>query len=355
MSVCITEKQKTHGDDVSKAFGYAKEALGYVAKFRTPPTPSVYEVWYRYAEGQLQALRDQLSYAVNDVQSADYELLLQLYNQYFSTKDTSELSHRLGEQLSSAIGNVESIISDQLTAQHDFKTVIGSASDEIDGQDKEVSPENLRACLASILQSNKLMQNQLSKMASRLDESRNQVGQMRESFLESQKKLMMDPLTGVGNRLFFDNCMKNAMESPDRSKRHFFLLLIDLDYFKLVNDHFGHSTGDQVLKYVSSHLKRLVAGGSVARYGGDEFAVFIVTDHLNEGIQQGDAICQFFAKNRLSVNQTGELLGKLTTSIGGAILRSEDSRSSWFERADRLLYSSKNAGRNRAMVERKIK
>ncbi|TWU41358.1 Response regulator PleD [Novipirellula aureliae] len=355
MSICIKEKRKRQGEDVTKAFGYAKEALGYVAKFRTPPTPNVYEVWYRYAEGQLQALRDQLSYAVNDAQTADYELLLKLYNQYFSTNDTGELSYQLGEQLSFAIGNVESIISDQLTAQDEFKTAIGSASDAIDHQDKDVSPDILQACLASILDSNKQMQRQLSKMASRLDESRNQVGQLRENFIESQKKLMTDPLTGVGNRLFFDNCLNNAIESPDRAKRHVFLLLIDLDNFKLVNDSFGHSTGDQVLKYVSLHLQRLVVGGSVARYGGDEFAVFITTDNLNDGVQHGDAICQFFAKNRLSVNQTGEMLGKLTTSIGGALLRSEDSSSSWFERADRLLYSSKNAGRNRVMVERKIK
>jgi len=353
MPQCYKKKSRTRVDETAKAFTIAKEALGYVAKFRTPPTPNIYEVWYRYAEGDSLPLTEQLSYAVNDAQAANCELLEQLHKQFLSESDNSELSNQLGEQLLGTIGDVESIISTQLSAHDGFSAAVSTASDRVDVEN--MTAEALRACVESVLLSNEQMQSQLADLSKRLGDSKDQVHQLRASFVESQKEMMMDPLTGIGNRRLFDSLIQNATEHHERLRQHFFLLLIDLDHFKDVNDTYGHSTGDRVLKFVAANIERLSADASVARYGGDEFAVFINTDDVNDGVEFGEAICQFFAKNKLTVLETGEYLGQLTTSIGGARLRKEDTASSWFDRADQLLYSSKNAGRNRVMIERKIK
>ncbi|TWU27915.1 Diguanylate cyclase DosC [Novipirellula artificiosorum] len=333
-------------------FAIAKQALGFVAQFRTPPTPDVYEVWYRYAEGSNTPLCEQLSYAVNDAESADAELLEQLHQQFFTSGDQAELNQQLGEGLSKTIGSVESIIHDQQSAGNAFQSSVRSASASLD--EDAATVDDLKACVASVLQSNHRMQEQLSQMASRLEESHRQVTTLRDRYFESQKKLMTDPLTGVGNRLFFDTIIASALEHQERGKRHFFLLLVDLDKFKLVNDTFGHAAGDQVLRFVATNIERLAGDASVARYGGDEFAIFLNSIDMDEGVHLAETVCQFFAKNKMTLNDTHEYLGQLTSSIGGALLRANDNHETWFERADKLLYSAKNGGRNRVMVERKL-
>ncbi|TWU40835.1 Diguanylate cyclase DosC [Novipirellula artificiosorum] len=326
--------------------------MGYIAKFRTPPTPDVYEVWYRYAEGADPALREQLSYAVNDAENASYQQLQQLHQQFYSGGDLTEINQQTGDELAKAMGGFQRMIKEQLSAGSEFESSVSSANDRLVGDNPTV--EDLEVSIAAVLSSNQRMQSQLQNMTLRLEETRSQVTKLRENFIESQQKLMTDPLTGVGNRLFFDTMVTNAIDHPERSERYFFLLLVDLDEFKTINDTFGHSTGDNVLRFAASNMERIAEDASIARYGGDEFAVFLNTEQVEEGVDIADAICQFFAKNKLTLNNTGESIGQLTTSIGGALLRAGDDRDSWFERADKLLYNAKKAGRNRTMVERKI-
>ncbi|TWU41359.1 Diguanylate cyclase DosC [Novipirellula aureliae] len=339
--------------DVANAAEYARQALGYIGKFQTPPTPNVYEVWYRYAEGNCPPINEQLSYAIHDAKSADYELLNQLHEQFLAWNDRAAITGDLGEQLSLTIEDVESILSEQRSTHDDFQDATGKMSDRVETQ--QLAPETLKMCIDSILASNRAIQSQIDKMAIGLDESRSQIRYLRDRYLESQKQIMKDPLTGVGNRLFFETMVNDAINHRQQSNRHSILLLIDLDKFKYVNDTFGHSTGDQVLKFVSTHLERLAVDASVARYGGDEFAVFLSTEQPNGGVEQAETICEFFASNEMEKRETGAYSGKLTISVGGSMLRESDTGSTWFERADRLLYSAKNSGRNRAMVERKIK
>ena len=91
--------------------------------------------------------------------------------------------------------------------------------------------------------------------------------------------------------------------------------------------------------------------GTITRYGGDEFAIFVNVEP-DQAKQLAEEICQYFFEIDLTVKSSGEQLGSLTISIGAANLRVEDNSESWFERADKLLYSAKSGGRNRAMVER---
>ncbi len=163
---------------------------------------------------------------------------------------------------------------------------------------------------------------------------------------------MTDPLTGVGNRRYFDAMMDQAVKNIGHSDDELFLLLIDLDEFKNINDTFGHSAGDQVLRFVATETEKIRCDASIARYGGDEFAVFLQTKEAEEASQLANEIRHFFATNSLKFLQSGELLGRVGLSIGVARLRTEDDVESWFNRADQLLYRAKESGRNCVMVER---
>jgi diguanylate cyclase (GGDEF)-like protein len=126
----------------------------------------------------------------------------------------------------------------------------------------------------------------------------------------------------------------------------------DVDNFKAFNDKFGHLTGDQVLRLVAVAMKQNVKGQDIAaRYGGEEFAIALPKTALRSAITVADHIRRAVMNKELMKRSSGERLGRLTISIGVALLRPTDTPQSLIERADKCLYAAKRGGRNRVISE----
>ncbi len=149
--------------EYAEAFLIAKEALGLVGKFRTPPTPKVYEVWYRYVEGKHETIRDQLSHAVNQTESVSLELLEHLHDQFCVHGDG--VNARISLELSNEMADLRFLISSQLSAGDDLNTSINAASETL-STTADASSE-IRDCVAELLASNKNMQSQLHETSTR--------------------------------------------------------------------------------------------------------------------------------------------------------------------------------------------
>ena len=351
MSTVIENHNEDSKDEVksSQAFTLAKEALSYISTFGTPPTPEVYEVWYRYVEGGNKAIQAQLSHAVHVAKSVSTVQLLDLRRQFLNTSDTAEANHQISLRLANEMEGLQSLVSTQQGAVVEFSDCIASANDQL--IDETATAAEIKSCLNLVLQGNDRMQQHIADMDSKLQASKSHLLGLLDDLAELKKLVLIDPLTGLGNRRLFDETILRANVLGSTSAPNY-LFLLDLDKFKTINDTHGHGTGDDVLRFVGNSLKKLAEGATIARYGGDEFAVFIDVEH-DQAKQLAEDICQFFFANDLTVSRTGESMGKLTISIGAAILRVDDSSDSWFERADKLLYSAKTGGRNRALLERK--
>jgi len=193
---------------------------------------------------------------------------------------------------------------------------------------------------------------QLQSAHDRLVESQAQVSNLRKDLDASQETAVTDPLTGVGNRRLFDVMMDRAVQRANEDSGNHFLYLIDLDKFKDINDTFGHSVGDEVLKFVAGEIQQIRSDLSIARYGGDEFAVFLKNVDVDQASSVADQVRRVCSTKKLTLTQSGEQLGRVGLSVGVACLRAEDDAQSWFQRADKLLYRAKESGRNCVMVER---
>ena len=111
-------------------------------------------------------------------------------------------------------------------------------------------------------------------------------------------------------------------------------------------------TGDQVLRLVAMSVKQNVKGqDTAARYGGEEFAVVLPNTVLRSAITVADHIRRAVMTKELMKRSTGEHLGRVTISIGVAVLQEGDTAASLIERADTCLYAAKRHGRNRVMCE----
>jgi diguanylate cyclase (GGDEF)-like protein len=157
---------------------------------------------------------------------------------------------------------------------------------------------------------------------------------------------LRDPMTGLNNRRFLEEYVETLVASVQRKRSHVAILMLDLDYFKMVNDTYGHDAGDAVLKALSNVLKQSVrASDLVIRYGGEEFLIILLdseasaAEHVAENIR--------LAVENLKVQVAGVTLQK-TISIGISDFPS-DSDTFWqaVKFADVALYRAKEEGRNR--------
>ena len=165
---------------------------------------------------------------------------------------------------------------------------------------------------------------------------------------ELEKLSQTDGLTGLANRRQFDHALQREHARWLRTAAPLSLLMIDLDHFKLVNDHYGHAIGDDYLRAVARVLKTSVARATdlAARYGGEEFVCLLpdtaATDAqmLAERIRQG--VSNMALPNELANPQ------RLTLSIGVAtLLGGKTSSAQLLAQADEQLYAAKHAGRDR--------
>jgi diguanylate cyclase (GGDEF)-like protein len=156
----------------------------------------------------------------------------------------------------------------------------------------------------------------------------------------------LDPLTGLSNRRLFEDRLEQAVANANRYRMKFGLLYMDLDHFKVINDTFGHETGDQVLveasRRINSCCKRDL--DTISRLGGDEFCI-ILTDCGDR--DQLTAIAQKLLLQFERPFRLGNSLAEITTSIGISIYPDNGSVMKELEiAADRAMYAAKKAGRN---------
>ncbi len=159
---------------------------------------------------------------------------------------------------------------------------------------------------------------------------------------------LRDPMTGLNNRRFLEEYVEVLVANVQRKGAHVAILMLDLDYFKMVNDTHGHDAGDAVIKSLANVLKQAVrASDLVIRYGGEEFLIVLLESSAEQAFQIGEKIRA--AVEALKI-QIGTLTLQKTISIGIADYPG-DSATFWqaVKFADIALYQAKDQGRNRVI------
>lgn len=164
---------------------------------------------------------------------------------------------------------------------------------------------------------------------------------------ELEAMAMQDTLTGLANRRAFDQQLEDELRNSRRYETPLTVALIDIDYFKKINDTYLHTGGDVVLQHVSRLLEQQIREvDSVARWGGEEFAIIFPQTPL------ADALVVLERIRRATENMHIEKFeqAKITVSIGATELSDEESSAQLLKNADRALYTAKEQGRNRIVT-----
>ncbi len=169
---------------------------------------------------------------------------------------------------------------------------------------------------------------------------------LRSRLEELEKLSATDPLTGAWNRLPLERSVDTEISRSQRYHHPATLIFFDVDYFKKVNDVFGHAVGDQVLISLVALVRRNIrASDSIYRWGGEEFVLLATSTHHRAGALLAEKI-----RRKVEEYDFPEV-GKVTISLGVAEFLPGDSQESWFRRADTSLYNAKESGRNCVVVD----
>ncbi|BCB25230.1 hypothetical protein SKTS_01160 [Sulfurimicrobium lacus] len=291
----------------------ARAALYQLTEDGLPPTPENYGKYYRKVSGE-EAPQEQVD------QNTCGPLLTMIRDML------GEASERTGTLASDL--------------QSHNKTIKSSIDDLSQAQEKK----RMLQLLGTILTTTTSIHSSVEDAHLDLAATKMALEHIKNELQESRHLMQEDWLTGAQNRRAMDMVLTKEVARAQRSATKLTVAMLDLDYFKRINDEFGHDAGDKLLQHLTLITKAVLReADSLIRYGGEEFLIILPETDINGAQFVMDRLKQAFQKTPLAYD------GKpipVTFSAGLARLTSDENGHALVMRADAALYEAKHAGRN---------
>ena len=173
---------------------------------------------------------------------------------------------------------------------------------------------------------------------------------LEDEVAEAQEKALIDPLTQVFNRNKFTLALEEEILKVAETSQPLSLMMLDIDWFKKVNDTYGHDVGDEVLIEFSNIITSCITNSHLlARYGGEEFIILCYNQEIEDSIKLGEKIRQSIENHSFTDKQL-----RITASLGISKWRDNDVSGRFIKRADLALYLAKASGRNKVVSENEV-
>ena len=207
----------------------------------------------------------------------------------------------------------------------------------------------LSSQVAETLASTAQMQSSVQVLHQQVNASRQEIERLQSDLARARNEATLDPLTQVLNRQGFDKQLASMLLQPVGSDSAHCLVMLDIDHFKKVNDTHGHVMGDRVIQAVGEVLRSCVPdkSHSVARFGGEEFAILMPSSTLSQSLATAESVRQRTKAMKLRDRRTQEVVLTVSISGGVATMQPGDDAQDLIARADGALYKSKQSGRDR--------
>jgi diguanylate cyclase len=336
-------------EEHERTLAFAETALQQIRALGQSASPRNFEIWYHYATGYNQPLNQTINEALAKKGALNEADLDQIYDTYIAASRVGERIDTVGSRVLDEIKQVMATIDAAAGSATDYSKRLNLATKSLEQAN---DGEALRTVIEHLVQGAKEMELNNKKLEASLASSRQEIETLQENLEAARVESLTDPLTTLANRKYFDNALARGIAEAQEKNEPLALLMADIDHFKGFNDRYGHLTGDQVLRLVALSVKQNVKGRDVAaRYGGEEFVVALPSTSLQSAITVADQIRRAVMTKELMKRSSGERLGRVTISIGVAVVRPNDTPQLLIERADMCLYAAKRHGRNRVICE----
>jgi diguanylate cyclase len=333
-----------------KGIELATAAIQAMAEKSITPTPENYAVWLCYLTRSKQDLSSEIDNIIASGKPLDDRTCDTLYETYFEDATVGSRLLRAGGKIAAEMQDVVRDLKDVGQHTKAYGEQLQVAQTELARtQDRQ----NTIGVVETLVGATNVMASKSSELQTRLLESGREIEMLREQLEIVKVEASTDALTGVANRKEFETRHAEMASQSDAGAGPLSVVMCDIDFFKRINDSFGHQTGDQVIRFVASVMDRAKPkGGLVARIGGEEFAMLAPNTPRKAAADIAEQIRVAVESKRLVRRSTNIDLGQITVSLGVAQRRPNEKTTTQMERADAALYESKRTGRNKVSVER---
>ena len=331
---------------------FAEQALKLMEERFVAPMPENYAVWFQYALGDNKDLNHEIETIISNNLGFTKENNSYLYHKYI-------VSNRNQKVLDDATVNTQKILVEALKIVSDFSGETKNYNQDTDKYMDHIAQtyfgenEDIKNVFKELVDATANLRKSGENISNKLEESTREINHLRKDLQQVTVEAQRDFLTGVFNRKSFERLIDEQMMLAKEEKTALCLLMIDVDHFKMFNDKFGHLLGDEVLKIVARTITDTIKGRDVvARFGGEEFVVFLPETPIEGAVRVAEMIRTSIAGKALKRRDTGETFGSITVSLGVSSFRHDnDTLLTLIKRADDALYSSKHNGRDRVTKE----
>jgi diguanylate cyclase len=331
--------------DFVEVYKNAGKAFGLIERYRTPPYPGTYALWFEYvsgANGELVKRIDEFLAKNGGLNPYDIEQLCQsLMAQDGHETATRQVGHAVEQELESIL----KVIADGAERSDSFSSTLKDVQRSLPGS---TSSQDLDAIVTRLVQENQRMADATHQMNESLVASQNQIQTLNKELANAQMQSLRDPLTTIWNRRAFDNRIMEEVLEAEATGGQLCLAMADIDNFKGVNDTYGHQHGDKVLRQFADLIDANIKGQDmVARYGGEEFAIIFPRTSVLSAYNLLVRIKHNFEELKVPVAGQEQLCPIVTASFGLARFERGMNVRDLIEQADTYLFEAKKAGRNR--------
>ena len=332
-------------NDFEASFSHLKQTIPLLLKHKVSAVPINYALWYSYVANGSAELKNAIDQAIQHNLPLTPSRTKELYRQHLAENE-EVTAWELRQSLEAMLIELSQSISDTRSETSSFKSTMDSCVDNLAKVEKEgLSIEEVMSLVRSLVKDTQNIRRSTMSFNSALSEAQREIDVLRAKLEQSQQEALYDALTGLSNRRFFDEEL-----ASQALQANLFLLLVDLDHFKKINDSYGHVMGDLVLKATAKKLQSCCRDGAQAfRFGGEEFAIIVPNSNFSRARGLAETMRKSIEKISVKDKRNGEVLGDISASFGIAELKKGMNPLALIEQSDKQLYEAKRLGRNRVM------
>lgn len=330
-----------NGLTADAAAEYLRMIVPQMSLHSIPATPENYAVWFAHVSGENAELSADINDIITQKQPFTPEVCRKLHKQLLNgdiVETIEQVRHSLDEMLTEVGVSLQG-------AGENASLYAGTLGGAVEHLDQADSLQDIRDLLNTLIVETRGIRRTTTDLRTDFDVKTKEIEELHEQLRNERKRATTDALTGLLNR---SALMEKLNHAATDGTGPLSIIMIDIDYFKEVNDKHGHLIGDRVIRFVAQVLMKNIKGrDTAARYGGEEFILLLPHTGTRGAHSVAESIRSAVSNAQLVRADSKQPLGQITLSAGVATLQLNEDIMDLINRADQALYRAKREGRNR--------